>query len=450
MYSECFICILHSNSEGREWFMQDSYRAYQLFSYFWCGLIALAVGSQAVAQRSMPIMNGLSLTSLTGLATIWIMACMYFNIIALAHTPRQLMLACVSCAHASFDPPASVLGRPYEGLFMMLALIVGEAMGQKLDGQSRRMFAQRFASSTRQPQLAGPEKSCGEAKSPLSDQRGGLPLLTSAKPPSLALVGVIWTAFEDAVLEHDFSIDRFSNAYPHVVACCLSLIVVSGVHSFAFPAARVGDLIAIGLSVLMLVYRTMLQFLVTDRRLAQRLFYSLLSVMVIISLLVIKALQVKRQIDPGGLSGTGALFAAGSWLLAAFYFTLTGVPCAQRHQSLDSGLFFCLLLPLLLDLFTPFSTATIFPRSGTCSSLTPSLSSASRPRGYSLSQRSSSARPFLAGRQRLFTANSGCRIGPRSRPPKSALCERWMMHKRRRRACSKRLPSMSFTSCAMT
>ena len=66
-------------------------------------------------------MNGLSLTSLTGLATIWIMACMYFNIIALAHTPRQLMLACVSCAHASFDPPASVLGRPYEGLFMMLA-----------------------------------------------------------------------------------------------------------------------------------------------------------------------------------------------------------------------------------------------------------------------------------------------------------------------------------------
>ena len=310
--------------------MQDSYRAYQLFSYFWCGLIALAVGSQAVAQRSMPIMNGLSLTSLTGLATIWIMACMYFNIIALAHTPRQLMLACVSCAHASFDPPASVLGRPYEGLFMMLALIVGEAMGQKLDGQSRRMFAQRFASSTRQPQLAGPEKSCGEAKSPSSDQRGGLPLLTSAKPPSLALVGVIWTAFEDAVLEHDFSIDRFSNAYPHVVACCLSLIVVSGVHSFAFPAARVGDLIAIGLSVLMLVYRTMLQFLVTDRRLAQRLFYSLLSVMVIISLLVIKALQVKRQIDPGGLSGTGALFAAGSWLLAAFYFTLTGVPHAPR------------------------------------------------------------------------------------------------------------------------
>ena len=326
--------------------MQDSYRAYQLFSYFWCGLIALAVGSQAVAQRSMPIMNGLSLTSLTGLATIWIMACMYFNIIALAHTPRQLMLACVSCAHASFDPPASVLGRPYEGLFMMLALIVGEAMGQKLDGQSRRMFAQRFASSTRQPQLAGPEKSCGEAKSPSSDQRGGLPLLTSAKPPSLALVGVIWTAFEDAVLEHDFSIDRFSNAYPHVVACCLSLIVVSGVHSFAFPAARVGDLIAIGLSVLMLVYRTMLQFLVTDRRLAQRLFYSLLSVMVIISLLVIKALQVKRQIDPGGLSGTGALFAAGSWLLAAFYFTLTGVPHAPRFIILCFVAAMCATAPV--------------------------------------------------------------------------------------------------------
>ena len=326
--------------------MQDSYRAYQLFSYFWCGLIALAVGSQAVAQRSMPIMNGLSLTSLTGLATIWIMACMYFNIIALAHTPRQLMLACVSCAHASFDPPASVLGRPYEGLFMMFALIVGEAMGQKLDGQSRRMFAQRFASSTRQPQLAGPEKSCGEAKSPSSDQRGGLPLLTSAKPPSLALVGVIWTAFEDAVLEHDFSIDRFSNAYPHVVACCLSLIVVSGVHSFAFPAARVGDLIAIGLSVLMLVYRTMLQFLVTDRRLAQRLFYSLLSVMVIISLLVIKALQVKRQIDPGGLSGTGALFAAGSWLLAAFYFTLTGVPHAPRFIILCFVAAMCATAPV--------------------------------------------------------------------------------------------------------
>ena len=326
--------------------MQDSYRAYQLFSYFWCGLIALAVGSQAVAQRSMPIMNGLSLTSLTGLATIWIMACMYFNIIALAHTPRQLMLACVSCAHASFDPPASVLGRPYEGLFMMLALIVGEAMGQKLDGQSRRMFAQRFASSTRQSQLAAPEKSCGEAKSPSSDQRGGLPLLTSAKPPSLALVGVIWTAFEDAVLEHDFSIDRFSNAYPHVVACCLSLIVVSGVHSFAFPAARVGDLIAIGLSVLMLVYRTMLQFLVTDRRLAQRLFYSLLSVMVIISLLVIKALQVKRQIDPGGLSGTGALFAAGSWLLAAFYFTLTGVPHAPRFIILCFVAAMCATAPV--------------------------------------------------------------------------------------------------------
>ena len=334
--------------------MQDSYRAYQLFSYFWCSLIALAVGGQAVAQRSQPIMSGLSLASLTGLATIWIMACMYFNMIALAHTPRQLMLASVSCAHASFDPPASVLGRPYEGLFMMLALIVGEALGQKLDGQSRAMFAQRFTASTRRPQPAAPEKSYGETKQDA----------TSAQPASLALVGVIWTAFEDPALEHDFSIDRFSNAYPHVVACCLSLVVVSGVHAFAFPTARVGDLISVGFSLVMLAYRTMLQYVVADRRLAQRLFSGLLLAMVVFAMLAIKALQIKGQIDPGGLSGTGALFAAGSWLLTAFYFTLVGIPhtprlmilcfvavmCVTAPTSCASGLSFFPLLSLLLNL----------------------------------------------------------------------------------------------------
>ena len=315
--------------------MQDSYRAYQLFSYFWCSLIALAVGGQAVAQRSQPIMSGLSLASLTGLATIWIMACMYFNMIALAHTPRQLMLASVSCAHASFDPAASVLGRPYEGLFMMLALIVGEALGQKLDGQSRAMFAQRFTASMRRPQPAAPEKSYGETKQDA----------TSAQPASLALVGVIWTAFEDPALEHDFSIDRFSNAYPHVVACCLSLVVVSGVHAFAFPTARVGDLISVGFSLVMLAYRTMLQYVVADRRLAQRLFSGLLLAMVVFAMLAIKALQIKGQIDPGGLSGTGALFAAGSWLLTAFYFTLVGVPHTPRLMILCFVAVMCVTAP---------------------------------------------------------------------------------------------------------
>jgi hypothetical protein len=300
-----------------------------VFSYCWCTVVSLAVVGQAVAQCSgKTVMQDLDVPSTICLAAIWVLAVVYFNLIAIASTPRWLMLACVIVAHASFDPPASVLGRPYEGIVMGSAVLLGEALGQMLDRHLRLMFVRRHCLAER----------CGAG---MASARGAQPRAESApatvpspwsshRPPAVTqptLVGTIWTRFHDPQLEAEFTLERFAAGCPLVIAAGFSSMLINAVHNAAFPEAFEGNSISLGMHALMVIYRLALQRM-NDRALARKLFEGLLCALVVMVLFYMKAAQSASIL--GVQNRQGMLLSTGTWMLSFVYFTLVGITRQSR------------------------------------------------------------------------------------------------------------------------
>ena len=117
-------------------------RAHRRFSWAWCIEFALWWFLQFVMSQRAPFVTGLSVILFGGLCGMYLLLAYFQRFMGIKTVPRLVVLGCSAALHVFMDTPASVIGKPGEGMCVIAALLVGELIGHPIEMHRRLVFVQ--------------------------------------------------------------------------------------------------------------------------------------------------------------------------------------------------------------------------------------------------------------------------------------------------------------------